>query len=321
MLSDLTLVMPTRDRPAMVQRSLGYYAAQELASPVIVADGSSRPAASRRIATVCADQEDDLSVSHLAAPAETFVERVLAAVKEARTEFVAIIGDDDFFVPAGLTAALAVLRESATTAVAGRALSFVVSRTTPPALSYRAYPQQAFLGPTPVRRLRGFLSQATTFYAVRRREQTEAIFDKLASLQFDDLRDRTFLEHFDTSLLLLGGEVAYVDRLLLVREGRAPGGARTSQPSFSYFDMIAHPHWHQRVDELRGLLAEQIPEHEAERYVRTLLGHHAARGLGGEFGIAMETPRRDPVVLTANDLVELTPITRAVTRSAGKVSG
>ena len=114
-LGRLTIIIPTTDRPKFVKRQIQYWS--DLPAKVVIIDGS---AEAREY------QEDELP-AHISYvhTATNFQSRMLASIDQIGTEFVAVLGDDDFFSPAGLRACIARLdADSSIIGCVGRSIRF-----------------------------------------------------------------------------------------------------------------------------------------------------------------------------------------------------
>src|SRR6266566_2275415 len=110
---DISIVIPTFDRPSKLQRSLEYY--RDSGIPVFVADGSERPFEGSIAANV--------TYHHV--PAVSYAERVLWVLGKVSTAHIALAADDDFLVPEFIRHADTLLsRRTDHSAVFGRCYSF-----------------------------------------------------------------------------------------------------------------------------------------------------------------------------------------------------
>ena len=91
-LSRLTIVIPTIGRPDYVRRQIQYWS--DLQVKLVIIDGSPDP-----IPNIADDLPERFSYAHTAGD---FQSRMLTSVNYVATEFVAVLGDDDFFSPTGL---------------------------------------------------------------------------------------------------------------------------------------------------------------------------------------------------------------------------
>lgn len=111
----LTIVIPTINRPKFVKRQIQFWSG--LPAKVVIIDGS---------AAACDYQGKELPANILYVhSAIDFQSRMLASIAHIDTEFVAVLGDDDFFSPAGLRACIARLdADSSIIGCVGRSIRF-----------------------------------------------------------------------------------------------------------------------------------------------------------------------------------------------------
>lgn len=115
MFSDLTVLIPTHERPKYLRRILDYY--RGLDAPIMIADSSAEPFPANEL-------PDNVDYTHYAGV--DFYSKMTDFVGRCRTTYCVICPDDDFVVPAGISAALEFLKENRDYASAqGRQVSYV----------------------------------------------------------------------------------------------------------------------------------------------------------------------------------------------------
>src|SRR3989344_4065841 len=97
LLSKLTLVIPTYNRQRYVLRNMRYWSGSMVA--VHVLDGSEQPILAEEMVGLAAN----VNYHYLPIP---ILERLQRAVDLVQTEYVALLGDDEFFVPNALQACI-----------------------------------------------------------------------------------------------------------------------------------------------------------------------------------------------------------------------
>jgi len=116
---ELTVVIPTYNRPEHLKRSLKYYAKVYLTAKFIVADSSYSTVAQETRKTV-EDMRDELNLSYMAfEQGIEFSYKICQAVEKSTTKFTLVIGDDDFVIPSGVEACMDLLRTDSTAVAAG----------------------------------------------------------------------------------------------------------------------------------------------------------------------------------------------------------
>lgn len=116
-LSQLTLVIPTYNRQKYALRSMRYWSGR--GPTVYVMDGSAEPIDSFQLAGLASN-------IHYIHSSTGIVNRILLASKLIKTKYAAMIGDDEFFLPAGLTKCIQFL-EAHSDYVACSGLTFLFS--------------------------------------------------------------------------------------------------------------------------------------------------------------------------------------------------
>ena len=124
LLSELTIVIPTYNRPLELERAIEYW--RDLPVTVHILDGSEKPwfplGAIKSASTI--------TYHHIPAekdqvPLESFFQRIIHGSKLPFTKFSAFGCDDDFYTASGLIQSLKILKsDSSIDAVAGRVLTY-----------------------------------------------------------------------------------------------------------------------------------------------------------------------------------------------------
>ncbi|HYR89071.1 MAG TPA: TIGR00180 family glycosyltransferase [Terriglobia bacterium] len=273
----LSIVIPTKNRGAFLERLLSYYSAQNLKEPLLVADSSD----SDRIAEV--RRAVDLGSKHLTIDYRsydrrtTFDEKLTSVLGLVSTEFAVIGADDDFFSILGLQRAVDFLRANADFSVAhGSALTFEL----PPSAVYgdgmriAHYAQRSIEHQTAAERLTDYLSRySTLWYSVHRTAELLKNLRRVADLQTDPAR---FTELLPGCLAVIQGKAKNLEGLYMVRQVHIqPRG----HPSFS--DWVNNADWAPRrtrfetcvtealakKDKISADAARVIVEHAFESYV------------------------------------------------------
>ena len=226
-----SFVVPTRNRPAYLERLLRYYVGQELAAPMIVADSSTTP----EVVAACRDlctraRAEGLVIDHqVHDPRGSFHGKLVDALGTVTTPYAGFVADDDFIVPAGARACAEHLHAHPGCALAqGRALAFTLGMEArkEPVLT-TAYPVRAIRGATGARRLAAHLSwYSATFYAM----QATAALRQNMRLAAERCDEYQFGELLPSCLQVVQGEVALLDVLYAVRESGRQAAGRLQAP-------------------------------------------------------------------------------------------
>jgi len=114
-LSQLTIVIPTYGRPVYVRRQVEFW--KDLPVQVVIADGGTDKS---ELGQVTGKASFTYLNSH-----ESFYSRMLDVVSHINTEYVAVLGDDDFFSPDGLRRCIKRLdRDTSIVGCVGRSVRF-----------------------------------------------------------------------------------------------------------------------------------------------------------------------------------------------------
>ena len=95
-LAKLTLVMPSYERQSFVIRSMKYWSNKNV--KLVVLDGSKRPIKSSFLKTL--NLNKNIYYKH---SKSSFVKRLQKSTSLVKTKYVALIGDDEFYVPSALS--------------------------------------------------------------------------------------------------------------------------------------------------------------------------------------------------------------------------
>lgn len=183
-----TLVIPTYNRAALVQRLVRYYVRQRNAMEILVLD-SSRPEIAAENAAALAALGD--TVRHVAYPGTLPMAAKLAqGLQRVRTEFVSFCADDDVVFPGGIAEALAFLESHPDYACAhGLYLNFNVSERNVDLMREYAGPGNE-AGHAGARVFRLFQQYESLFYAAYRTADLARVFDgvhRMPTLHYQEL--------------------------------------------------------------------------------------------------------------------------------------
>ena len=109
-LEQLTLLVPSKDRPDFLDRLLRYYHCVGFPGHILIADASQGEPANRAQAIVRA-RSGDLNVRYTNYPTLRHDECWKRVNDSIATPYVAFLGDDDFLIPSGLESCLAFLED------------------------------------------------------------------------------------------------------------------------------------------------------------------------------------------------------------------
>lgn len=213
-MSQFTLLVPTRDRPALLQRLLHYYENESFQNFIVVADSSdttafeeNRKTMSRCRACKVVHRGFDSSIE--------FFEKVVNALKTVDTPYVGLCADDDFIASHSVDRSVEFLtKHPSYNAVQGR--SFTVEISNNQKLHVVAYPQHAVEGADAKTRFESyFKNPSPNFYAVYRTAVIKDIFARISRYRTDNTR---FEELAVSSLAAVSGNIAVLPTLHMVRQ-------------------------------------------------------------------------------------------------------
>jgi glycosyltransferase domain-containing protein len=167
-LPDLTLIIPSRNRPRYIDRIVNYYADSGL--KILVSDSSEEP---------YADRMPVETIKYLHFKNYVFAEKIRATLAHVTTRFVALCAVDDFIVPSGLRKGVEFLNENTSfSSVQGNYLTFKNTQGKVIFTPNFQYNQKEITDDLPDERLvRHFSDYFPLYYAVHRTEPFRRIFD------------------------------------------------------------------------------------------------------------------------------------------------
>ena len=211
---DLTLIIPTHNRPQFLRRLLYYYAAINETAKFLIVD-SSEPVRAAENRELIAEYSSMLNVTHRHM-AEDFVTKCRIAVEEdVTTPFLAFCADDDFLLPDSLQRCLAELKSSPEFSAAQ---GIMVSLCTSKQNRCYALPVHNIDNNDAEARFKSLaVDWFSTFYSVYR--TADACSAWHAAYQFCDYqRARIFPEFFLSQMSVILGKVKYVPCVYNLRE-------------------------------------------------------------------------------------------------------
>lgn len=243
-LSDLTIVIPSHERPRHLLRILNYY--RELDVRVLVGDSSAVPFPSSDLPA---------NVTYFHYPTTDRIEKMAWITSKVATDFCLLCGDDDFVVPGAAARCLDFLnRNPAYSSAQGRNVSF---RPTGPFTYHSIYLHAidyAIDGDTPSRRLHEMMElYVQQYYAVQKTATLQDGFG--ASIGF---RNNNFPELILCAFAAMRGKHRVLPILYSARESgvRGPDGEPISQ-------IFNKPAYSGEVIRFSNILADELKRQEA----------------------------------------------------------
>lgn len=208
-MSDLTIVIPTHDRPGFLERVLAYYEPLDFGD-VVVADSSDEDTV-RHNATLC--ERVDRPIEHTQYDESiSLISKIADVLQTVETEYVLLCADDDFVTPTGVRRAVEFLADNPDFSAAhGHFISFEATLDDG-AVSFDWEPLYLHARSRTQRRARQrlyehFAGYFTTFYSVHRTTALRNGFE-CAAESTDDVR---FGELLPSMLTMIDGKFKYLD--------------------------------------------------------------------------------------------------------------
>lgn len=304
---NLSILIPTLNRPDFVVRALNYYADVGFEGYICLGD-SSGPEHVAKIKDEIAALEGRLKVIYrdcprpsalkrdpMGTPSEAECVKHLADI--APTEYAALSPDDDFLVPAGLDTCVEFLEANPDYSGAhGVRIDFELKEPGPTGDVERVYfvNQPTLVADSPVTRWREYMRRAVSpLYSVMSIATWRAIFEDGETVPMRYLGS----ELLQGGRLVISGKVAELECLTTVHQDNDDRvwGWETQ----SMYSLLVHPHWTRAVGGLRSRLAEAIvvsagmETKEAQRAVDEELWRHIHSSLGWQMKSLRSTGRGD----------------------------
>ncbi len=221
----LTIILLTFNRPAFLERTLAHLTQTRCANRILVADASKDDVAVVNQGIVAGAGTLDAHYLRVTAGAHVYV-AYWTALNLADTEFVVMLADDDFLVPAGLADACAFLSRHPDYGVAvGR--SFMIRRPLPQlahlasaVITELAMCDRSFIQPTAEGRVADVIgsryrfSAPKTVYGVMRRSEAIALYGRALAAGLSNSNT----ERLINMLVLVAGRIKLVDCTYSIRE-------------------------------------------------------------------------------------------------------
>lgn len=248
---DITLFIPTYNRPEFLLRALRYYHSVNFRGKISIGD-SSDEAIAKRIRDSLSQFANSLDINyrHLPGCNSAMVVHILA--EEANTAYATIIGDDDFLIPSGIAKCVDFLNMHPDY-VAAHGVGVTMSLHSIDAQSIQCtgyYAQPIISETTAVQRLVAHLTNyRVSLFSVHRIEAWRTMYKNTG-----DIEDTSFgVELLQCCLSVILGKIKQLDGLYLIRQVHEN---RYLLPT--WFKWIASEAWYPSYSTFRNCLAEAI---------------------------------------------------------------
>ena len=228
-LINATIIIPTKNRPEFVERLLRYYSSVEKKCTILIADGSDEGYHERMVGII-SQYSTDLTIDYLhksvldTAEEEDSVReidsRILKSIERVKTPYIALSGDDDFFIPESIERGIIFLENNPSFELYhGQAIYFMVKNNGPYGSIEQIgeYSQYSIINESAKDRCISFqlFNYASIWHSVFR---TRTLKNSYITTHAQKL-DITFFEPFFSTLMIMQGKVFCDSSLSLVRQG------------------------------------------------------------------------------------------------------
>ncbi len=275
-LENLTIIIPTRNRPGFLRSSLTYYVRNGFTCRFLIGDNSTTDALAAKTRTLCDELSDRLDIRYSFFDGSVSFGGILHALAvDCETDYVAIIGDDDFLIPEGLNDCVRFLHHNPrATAAYGERVTLEVwgepdeSRDW---IASRQFVSRTLSGGGFMDRLRGLPTPSWPQhpYSVYRRH---SLVESLSIIR--DKRYSTTAEYFFYAAILAFGDWVKIDSLYAVCRNDSEFYSYRDRDSFVYYwgrvgrrlDQISLPFFSEDLNALTDATAalhrknETVPE-------------------------------------------------------------
>jgi len=260
----LSVVIPTKNRSALLIRLLAYYCRTEFRHRVVIADSSSPDHVSRTRAAV-EFYRAKLGINYrIYDPTTEAITKLCDSFSSITTPYSVLGADDDFFVPASLDCAVQFLVDHpGYSAAHGEALAFGLC---PDNLLGKVYSQSMTIGPYTQRavehlcgteRLLDHLANyTTTWYSVQSTENLRTNFGKISANGLG--LDPDFAEITMSCLSLVQGRTKKLKMLYMARQVDTRKEYAVSAP----VDRVLAPDWSAKYQSFEECLAPALADND-----------------------------------------------------------
>ena len=277
---DITLCIPTRNRPGFILRALRYYQSMNFHGTISIGD-SSDEAIAGQVRNSLSQFAKSFDINYHYMPDCNAATALQILIDKAKTAYAAAVGDDDFIVPSGMAKCVDFLNLHPEY-VAAHGIGVIVGAYLggSKSLEYASYyPQPIITEPTAAQRLNSYLANYTvSVFSVHRIEAWRVMFENAKSIA-----DTSFgSELLQCCLSVILGKVKEVEGLYLIRQDH---GKRNLLPN--WFEWITNENWHSSYTKFRDYLAQVVVRQdgitfmEAKRVVENAFASYLVQCIPG----------------------------------------
>lgn len=251
MSANFSIVIPTYNRPAHVERCIAFFEDSAAKCHIIIADGSRKEIADT-ISTAVRRASSKIKIRHFSEPDSPMHWRIAEGMRKADTRYVAVQADDDFIFPSAAHRACEVLdRHPEFIACQGPMLFLTHPISTP---GHRnLYPHFPIREETALERVKSHVQNySPTIFSVTRREEAIRAYGHGFDSVFPAIDELTA-----TLLIAAQGKNCEIEEIYGIREQNpSQGGYHDS----GWADILCHPTFSERFSEMARQVAAMIIE-------------------------------------------------------------
>lgn len=248
---DITLLIPTLNRPEFLLRELHYYQSVNFRGKIFIGD-SSEATVAEKIKNSLRQFDNLLEIYYYPLPGYNIAHALKAMTDKVTTKYAAVIGDDDFFIPSGLGRCIEFLdNNSEYVAAHGESIVIGLPYINSQSIQFSNHcPQPTISAATAAQRLVAHLTYySVTLFSVHRIEAWRTMFKYLG-----DITDNIFgSELLPCCLSVVLGKTKQLNGLYLIRQNHEN---RYSLPT--WFKWITSETWYPGYAAFCRYLAEEI---------------------------------------------------------------
>jgi glycosyltransferase domain-containing protein len=258
----LTVVIPTRERPQHLARTLDYMVRCSFPFTVVVADSSDQSTQAHNSDTIARLSTSGLRLSHRLFDSKVpCLDKIALGLQAVETPYAVIGADDDAHMPRALEDAANFLAANPDYSVAHGSAALIYITTlngTTRVRGLTTYLQRAIDSSSASRRLKFHLSTySTTWYSVHRADALRANIARAVDLSLEG----PFIELFTSCLSLVQGKMHKGNMLFIVREANPVGVGAASLDSFQWMTL---PDWSRQYSLVREHLCKELAANDSE---------------------------------------------------------
>ena len=257
-LSSVSFVIPTMNRARFLRQLVRYYHQQGVACPIYIGDSSGPE--QQAVIKGALQEAPSLKAQYAYYSPDVALYSVMAdLIKKVDTPYIALHGDDDFFVPRAVLKGVQFLEQHPDYSVVhGEAVLFAVN----PDLSLNSGPASRYVQgareeSSAEERLCAHLSDySTTAFSIHRTAQMRANYEKTVAAGLDV----KMAEVITSALSMVQGKAKKLNQLFMVRRAHADQDSVKRSTRFDHIDWVLSPGWNKTFWTACDVLAYALME-------------------------------------------------------------